>query len=162
MRKPVFGVSDQVLHKPGCTTTHKMARGLKFSIKEVEGLYYVGKTKALISFAVTAKLICVFVFAYAKKPVFSRHGSFYTVMAQSKAILCCIVVVVVELMLYVHGKQLRLCPDGQLSNPHCSWACLPETGYQYLAHIFSPLVVCAVLTQSSAHVGILVSLHEPS
>ena len=27
---------------------------------------YVGKTKALISFAVTAKLICVFVFAYAK------------------------------------------------------------------------------------------------
>ena len=26
----------------------------------------VGKTKALISFAVTAKLICVFVFAYAK------------------------------------------------------------------------------------------------
>ena len=27
---------------------------------------YVGKTKGLISFAVTAKLICVFVFAYAK------------------------------------------------------------------------------------------------
>ena len=27
---------------------------------------YVAKTKALISFAVTAKLICVFVFAYAK------------------------------------------------------------------------------------------------
>ena len=26
----------------------------------------MGKTKALISFAVTAKLICVFVFAYAK------------------------------------------------------------------------------------------------
>ena len=26
---------------------------------------YVAKTKALISFAVTAKLICVFVFAYA-------------------------------------------------------------------------------------------------
>ena len=28
---------------------------------------YVAKAKALISFAVTAKLICVFVFAYAKK-----------------------------------------------------------------------------------------------
>ena len=28
--------------------------------------FYVAKTKALISFAVTAKLICVFVFAYAK------------------------------------------------------------------------------------------------
>ena len=27
---------------------------------------YVVKTKALISFAVTVKLICVFVFAYAK------------------------------------------------------------------------------------------------
>ena len=27
---------------------------------------YVAKTKALISFAVTAKLICVFVFAYVK------------------------------------------------------------------------------------------------
>ena len=27
---------------------------------------YVAKTKALISFAVTAKLICVFDFAYAK------------------------------------------------------------------------------------------------
>ena len=32
-----------------------------------EGLYYVAKTKALISFAVTAKLICVFVFEYAKR-----------------------------------------------------------------------------------------------
>ena len=29
----------------------------------------------LISFAVTAKLICVFVFAYAKKPVFSRRSN---------------------------------------------------------------------------------------
>ena len=28
---------------------------------------YVAKTKALISFAVTAKLICVFIFAYAKR-----------------------------------------------------------------------------------------------
>ena len=28
---------------------------------------YVAKTKALISFAATAKLICIFVFAYAKR-----------------------------------------------------------------------------------------------
>ena len=34
------------------------------------------KTKALISFAVTAKLICVFVFAYAKSRVFSLRGSY--------------------------------------------------------------------------------------
>ena len=46
-----------------------MARVLKFRIQEVEGLHctiYVAKTKALISFAVTMKLICVFVFAYTK------------------------------------------------------------------------------------------------
>ena len=33
----------------------------------MEGLHYVAKTNALISFVVTAKLICVFVFAYAKR-----------------------------------------------------------------------------------------------
>ena len=45
-----------------------MARGLKFCIYRKKGdcTIYVAKTKALISFAVTAKLICVFVFAYAK------------------------------------------------------------------------------------------------
>ena len=44
-----------------------MVRGLKFWIKEVEGLYYVAKTKVLIDqAAVTAQLICAFVFAYAK------------------------------------------------------------------------------------------------
>ena len=37
---------------------------------------YVAKTKALISFAVTAKLICVFVFAYMQNPVFSCRGSY--------------------------------------------------------------------------------------
>ena len=37
----------------------KMARGLKFRIKKVEGLYYLcSETKALISITVTAKLIC--------------------------------------------------------------------------------------------------------
>ena len=45
----------------------KMARGLKFRIQKEEALYYqCSETKALISFAVTPKLICVFVFAYAK------------------------------------------------------------------------------------------------
>ena len=40
----------------------------------------VAKSKALISFTVTAKLICVFVFAYAKKPGFfmTRHKSIFT------------------------------------------------------------------------------------
>ena len=41
----------------------KMARGLKFRIYKVEGLYYLcSENKG----AETAKLICVFVFAYAK------------------------------------------------------------------------------------------------
>ena len=39
----------------------KMARGLKFRIEKVEGLYYLcSETKALISFAVTAKLFFCF------------------------------------------------------------------------------------------------------
>ena len=42
----------------------KMARGFE---KKKDCTIYVAKTKALISFAVTAKLVCVFVFAYAKR-----------------------------------------------------------------------------------------------
>ena len=34
-----------------------------------------GKTKTLISCAVSAQLICVFVFRICKKPVFSHRGS---------------------------------------------------------------------------------------
>ena len=58
----------------------KMARGLKFQIKKVEGLYYLcSKNKGADQLrryreAVTAKLICVFVFAYAK-PWFSDHDT---------------------------------------------------------------------------------------
>ena len=54
-------VSKQVRHKPGCTVTEagwKLKKKRKYTIR-------VAKTKAMISFAVTAKLICVFVFAYA-------------------------------------------------------------------------------------------------
>ena len=44
----------------------KRARSLKFRVKVEEELYYPSsENKALISFAVTAKLICAFVFAYA-------------------------------------------------------------------------------------------------
>ena len=66
MRKPTFWFptwSDT----NRAVQPQKMARGLKFRIYVVEEVYYrVAKIKALISFAVTAKLICVFVFAYAK------------------------------------------------------------------------------------------------
>ena len=58
---PTWSDTNQVVQ------LQKMARGFKFRIYKEEGLFhlYVAKTKALISFAVTAKLICVFVFAYA-------------------------------------------------------------------------------------------------
>ena len=48
--------------------SQKKDRSLKFQILVEEELYCtirVAKTKVLISFVVTAKLICVFVFAYA-------------------------------------------------------------------------------------------------
>ena len=46
--------------------SQKQARSLKFWIYKVEDCtIHVAKTKALISFSVTAKLICAFVFAYA-------------------------------------------------------------------------------------------------
>ena len=69
VRKPVFGVSDQVLHKPGCRHTEDGKRlEILYLGSTCRGFVssYVAKTKALISFAVTAKLICFFVFAYAK------------------------------------------------------------------------------------------------
>ena len=37
-----------------------------FDLSDTNRAVQVAKTKALISFAVTAKLICAFVFAYAK------------------------------------------------------------------------------------------------
>ena len=46
---------------------HKMVRGLKLGLRRFSDCtIYVVKTKAMISWAVTAQLICAFVFAYAK------------------------------------------------------------------------------------------------
>ena len=54
-----------------------MARGLKFRIyikyRDCTTCIYAAKRKSPISFAVTAKLICVFVFAYPKSR--SSHGA---------------------------------------------------------------------------------------
>ena len=64
MRKPVFRVSDLVRNKPECAITDDGYR-LEISDLGSRGIVLtIGKTKALIRFAVTAKLICVFVFAY--------------------------------------------------------------------------------------------------
>ena len=43
----------------------------------------MAKTKALISFAVTAKLICVFVFAYAKNRFSHDAAQMYSYIAKS-------------------------------------------------------------------------------
>ena len=52
VRKPVFGVSDQVTHKPGRTAI-RVARGLKFR-RDCSSCR--AKTKALISCAVDLRL----------------------------------------------------------------------------------------------------------
>ena len=59
--------SDQVRHKPGCTSTEdgKRLETLDLESTGIVYRYCKAKTKVLISFAVTAKLICTFVFAYA-------------------------------------------------------------------------------------------------
>ena len=58
--------SDQVQRKPGCTVKEdgKRLEILNLECRGIE-LSLLAKTKALISFAITAKLICAFVFAYA-------------------------------------------------------------------------------------------------
>ena len=66
MRKSVFGVSDQVRHKPGCTATED---GLRLEISDLGKIGIVlslQQKKALISFTVTVQMICAFVFAHAK------------------------------------------------------------------------------------------------
>ena len=63
MIQQVFGVSDQA-NTNWAGQPQKIAIGLKFPIEEEEGLHCVVKTKGLISCAVTAELVCVFVFAY--------------------------------------------------------------------------------------------------
>ena len=70
MRKPVFSGFQTRFDTNQAVQPKKIARGLKFPILEVEKLYYVAKTKALISCAVTVQLICTFVFAYAKSCFF--------------------------------------------------------------------------------------------
>ena len=73
----------------------------------------------------------------AMKYCFILHGRVIVMLRNASFMLCCFFLF--GLMLYVHGKQLRSCGDGQLSYPHCSWASLPQAGYQYLAYIISPL-----------------------
>ena len=76
MRKPVFGVSDQVRHNQS-VDLQKIARGLKFRIKEVEGLYYpYSENKGADQLRDYRKPDLQLYFRRCKKPVFSQRGSY--------------------------------------------------------------------------------------
>ena len=66
MRKLVFRVYDLVQHKPGCAGTEDGERIEILYLGRRDCTSCVAKTKALISLAVTAKVISASVFAYAK------------------------------------------------------------------------------------------------
>ena len=75
MRKPVFGVHDQVRYKPCCIATeddYKLEFSDTGSTRRGIVLSTVAKTKALISCTVTMQLICAFIFAYMQKSRFSH------------------------------------------------------------------------------------------
>ena len=56
-------VSEQVRHKPVCTVEEDDERLESLDLESRD----VAKTMALISLTATAKLICAFAFAYAKR-----------------------------------------------------------------------------------------------
>ena len=67
MRKPLIWFPNRFDTNRAVQTQKMPARDWKFWILQVEELYiHEAKTKALISFTVSAKLICTFVFAYAE------------------------------------------------------------------------------------------------
>ena len=64
--EPVLEKTNNLGFRPGPTKTKLYSNRSRLKLKEKrDSMYYVVKTKALISFAVTAKLVCAFVFAYA-------------------------------------------------------------------------------------------------
>ena len=73
MRKPTFWFSTRS-DTNRAVQSQKTARGLKFRIKKVEGLYYLCSENKGADQLREAKLICIFVFAYAKC-LFSHDAS---------------------------------------------------------------------------------------
>ena len=71
MRKPVFGVSDQVCANQA-VQPHKMARGLKLLIEVVEVLYYLySENKGADQLRGYREADLRLCFRICKKPVFS-------------------------------------------------------------------------------------------
>ena len=75
MRKPVFGVSDQV-DTNRAVEPQKMVRDLKFRILVVEGLHYpCSENKGADQLRGYREADLRLYFRICKKPVFSRRGS---------------------------------------------------------------------------------------
>ena len=72
MRKPVFGVSDQVLHKPGCAITEY---GKRLEISDLESRVIVLSVQQKQGYREADLRLC---FRICRNPVFSRRGSFNT------------------------------------------------------------------------------------
>ena len=75
MRKPTFWFPTRS-HTTRAVQSLNIARGLKFRIQEVEGLYYpFSENKGPDQLRCHRKADLRLCFRICKKPVFSRHGS---------------------------------------------------------------------------------------
>ena len=75
VRKPVFGVSDQVPHKPGSTTTRDGQR-LEISYLEKKGIVLCSENKGADQLRGYREADLRLCFRICKKPVFLRRGSY--------------------------------------------------------------------------------------
>ena len=77
VRKPVFGVSDQVRQKPGSTTTQD---GYRLEISDLESrgivLYLCSENKGADQLRSYCAADLRLYFRICKKPVFSQRGSY--------------------------------------------------------------------------------------
>ena len=118
VRKQVFGVSDQVPHKPGCTATED---GLRLEISGLDrrgiALSMWRKNKGTDQLRGYREADLRLWFRICKKPVFSRHGSYVHCITLFKGIrlssannlqICCS-----ELTWngYVHHSMMTLISD---------------------------------------------------
>ena len=71
MRKPVFGVSDLVRHKPGCTTTEDGLRLEITSLRSREIVLLYGENKGADQLCGYRTLDLCHCFRICQKPVFS-------------------------------------------------------------------------------------------
>ena len=78
MRNPVFGVSDQVPHKPGCTATED---GSRLEISDLGSRDPCGENKGADQLRGDLRLC----FRICKNPVFSRRGAYIRFLIRDAA-----------------------------------------------------------------------------